>query len=649
MSLMRQVAALLLAVLLLALLASVAVSAGSVRQVLQTQLQLKNEDNAGALALALSQQHGDESLMSLLVSAQFDTGAYEVLRWRRADGTVAFEKSAAPAPGRAPDWFKGWLPLEVQPGMAQVSNGWQALGTVEVRSQSAYAHETLWQSFLRIAAWLLGVGLVATGLAAVGLRRIRAPLDAAVQQANALVQGQFMTIEEARVPELARLTGALNTMVVKVRSLFEAQAEQLQVLQQQAYCDSLTGLTLRKQFLAEFESALGRDDGPVRGGFILLRLGALASLNQRLGHQQVDQLIQAIARAVKAYPDRVRGCLAGRLNGTDLALWLPAPDVAEDTAQALADALRSALPGGAGAGTGGAGEGGVQLSIAAIDMARTRPMSHWFAEADAVLARAEQGGGVSLAFQRVEDEDLPSQGERVWRQQIGDCLDAGRARLQPFPVMDRNGLLLHWECPLQLQLLPQGEFLPAARWLPLALRSRLSAEADLRAVQLALSAIADDGQPRCVNLAPASLQEGSFVARLRELIFQSPQSARRLGLELGESAALVHFELLHELGRQIRPLGVALGLEHAGAGLAQVDRLYQAGLDYVKLDAAVVTGIAADAARAAFVRGLVIMLRSLALKVYAEGVNDGLDAQALWDIEVDGITGPWATGQMIKP
>lgn len=55
MSLMRQVAALLLAVLLLALLASVAVSAGSVRQVLQTQLQLKNEDNAGALALALSQ------------------------------------------------------------------------------------------------------------------------------------------------------------------------------------------------------------------------------------------------------------------------------------------------------------------------------------------------------------------------------------------------------------------------------------------------------------------------------------------------------------------------------------------------------------------------------------------------------------------
>ncbi|MGM9513664.1 EAL domain-containing protein [Roseateles sp. DB2] len=640
MSLMRQVAALLLAVLLLALMASVAVSASSVREVLQTQLQLKNEDNAGALALALSQQRGEESLMSLLISAQFDTGAYQSLRWKRADGSIAFEKTAAAAKGRAPDWFVAWLPLEVQPGVAQVSDGWKSLGSVEVQSQSAFAHETLWQSFLRIAAWLVGVGALAGGLAALGLRRIREPLDAAVQQANALVQGQFMTIEEARVPELARLTGALNTMVAKVRSLFEAQAEQLQVLQRQAYSDGLTGLTVRKQFLAEFESALGRDDGPVRGGFILMRLCSLADLNQRLGHQQVDQLIQAIARAVKAYPDRVRGCLAGRLNGADLALWLPAPDVAEDTAQALAEALRSALHG---------GESGVHLAVAAIDMARGRPMSQWFAEADAVLARAEQGTGVCLAYQRVADEDQPAQGERIWRQQISDCLDAGRARLQPFPVMDRQGLLLHWECPLQLQLLSQGDYLQAARWLPLALRSKLSAETDLRAVQLALAAISEDGQPRCVNLAPASLQEGGFVARLREMVFQSPQSARRLGLELGESAALLHFDLLHELGRQIRPLGVALGLEHAGAGLAQVDRLYQAGLDYVKLDAAVVNGISGDASRAAFVRGLVIMLRSLALKVYAEGVADGLDAQALWDIEIDGITGPWATGQMIKP
>ena len=196
-----------------------------------------------------------------------------------------------------------------------------------------------------------------------------------------------------------------------------------------------------------------------------------------------------------------------------------------------------------------------------------------------------------------------------------------------------------------MQLEAGGEFQPAARWLPLAARSRLTAEVDLMAVSLALEASARDGQQRCVNVAPASLLDGGFVARLRELALQAPVAARKLGLELAEGAALQHFELLQEMGRQLRPLGVKLGLEHCGAGLTQVERLYQAGLDYVKLDVSVLAGVAADAARAAFVRGLVIMLRSLALKVYGEGLQQAMDVQALWDCELDGVTGPWATAR----
>ena len=43
------------------------------------------------------------------------------------------------------------------------------------------------------------------------------------------------------------------------------------------------------------------------------------------------------------------------------------------------------------------------------------------------------------------------------------------------------------------------------------------------------------------------------------------------------------------------------------------------------------------------VRGMVIMLRSLSLKIYGEGVTEALDAQALWDCDLDGLTGPWVT------
>jgi len=638
MSLMRQVWLLVLGVVLMSMLGSVVVSAGSVRHLIQSQLQMKNEDNAAALALALSQQHGDAGLMELLISAQFDLGHYERVTWKKSDGTLAFERSAPKlAATTAPDWFVRLVPVVVDPGVAQVSNGWNALGSVQVVSHSAYAYDELWNSTLRNVELLSGVGLVAGIAALLGLRRIRRPLDNAVAQAQSVVDGSYRMVEESRVPELQRLTHAMNAMVTRVKAMFEAQAEQLKVLRVQAHCDVLTGMNTRKHFLAELESALTRDEGPPRAGLVIVRLRDLSGLNQRMGRPAVDEVLMAIAHAVKVYPERVNGCLAGRLNGADFALWLPAPNVAAETARALADALRASLP---------AFGNGILVALGAVELPRDRPMGQWLGEVDAALARAENQPGFVVEATAEPFDDKAQQGERAWRAQILEALKARRGRLLQFPVLDREGKVVHLECPLQLRLDGSGEFESAARWLPLAARSRLTSDADLLAVTLALEAILRDGEPRCVNIAQTSLQDGSFVPRVRDAIFAQPTAARKLGLEVPEAAAIQNFDLLFELGRQLRPLGVKVGLEHAGAGLAQVERLYQLGLDYVKLDAAVVTGVSGDAARAAFVRGLLIMLRSLALKVYAEGLTDELDVQALWDCEVDGVTGPWATKQL---
>lgn len=638
MSLIRQVWFLVLGAVLASLIGSVAVSTGAMRSLLQTQLQVKNSDNAAALALAMSQQGGDAELMSLVLTAQFDTGHYASLRWLRADGTVGVERTMPGRASRAPAWFVALTPIDLKAGVAKVSDGWKNAGSVEVLSHSAYGHDELWRATWRTALVLLSIGVLAGGAALLVLSRIRRPLDRTVAQAQGLVDGHFTTVEESTVPELRRLTQAMNTMVLRLKQMFEAQSEQLDVLRTQAHCDVLTGMSHRKHFLAEFDSVLTRDEGPTHGGLILLRLRDLAGLNQRLGRVLVDQALVAVAHAVQVYPERVKGCLAGRLNGADFALWLPAPDVAAETAEALAEALRASLP---------AFGSGVQVALGAVELARERPISDWFAAADTALAQAESRSGFPVEALRHPSAERV-QGERAWHAQIAEALQQRRSRLLEYPVLDRQGALLHLECPLQLQLSADGGFENAARWLPLAVRSRLTAEVDLQAVTLALEAIALDGRMRCINVAPASLLDGGFVARLRELVFQSPQAARKLGLELAEGAATQHFDLLHEMGRQLRPLGVKLGIEHAGAGLAQVERLYQAGLDYVKLDKSVVVGVSGDAARAAFVRGMVIMLRSLALQVHAEGLVDPMDVQALWDCEIDGVTGPWATAQAAR-
>jgi diguanylate cyclase (GGDEF)-like protein len=640
MSLIRQIWLLLIGALLLAFLGGVGVTIVSARDTLQTQLRLKNNDNAEALALVLSQQHGDAARMELLLAAQFDTGFYQQIRFIGADGALGFSREASVAPAHAPGWFVAMLPIASAPGMAQVSDGWRALGAVQVVSQTAFAHDDLWRGGLRSALALALVGALAALLAYAVMNRLRRPLDRAVRQAQSLVEGEFVSVPEPRVPELQGLTRAMNTMVARLELIFDAQAAQVETLRREAQSDAVTGLANRKHFMAQLAGTLQGEDAVVEGGLVLLRVIDLAGINRSLGHAATDRMITAVATALQTYTQRVSGCHLGRLNGSDFALCLPVGGVALETAQAVAQALGVALPSSFGA--------GVAVAVGAVEMRHGMSMAQVMGAADAALARAEslgpfavEGGDSGCAAAA----DTIVAGEAAWRRRIGESLDEGRARLVQFPLLDGKGELVHLECPLRLQLEPQGAFETAARWLPLALRGRLTAQIDERAVHLALEDIQRDGRSRAVNLSSASLADSAFAARLRTLLGEFPGPARALWLEVPETAAVEHFAQVQELARQLRPAGARVGLEHAGERLGRIERLFEAGLDYVKLDAATVQGVANDEGQANYLKSVVAMLHGLSMKAFAEGVVDDADAQRLWKLGVDGVTGPWASDQ----
>ena len=129
------------------------------------------------------------------------------------------------------------------------------------------------------------------------------------------------------------------------------------------------------------------------------------------------------------------------------------------------------------------------------------------------------------------------------------------------------------------------------------------------------------GLPRGVNLAPATLADADFLTRLRELLLTQPAAAQRLWVEVAERAALERFRPLQELARQLRPLGVKVGLEHAGPQLQQIARLYELGLDFIKLDASVCTGIASNVSLQEFVRGTVRQMLPLRLATISSNTN----------------------------
>ena len=425
--------------------------------------------------------------------------------------------------------------------------------------------------------------------------------------------------------------------VRRVRGAFDDQAEGLEALRRQAHTDAVTGLPNRRHFVGRLASALAEPGAPA-ATLLILRVLQLHALNLRLGHEATDRVLAAIADVLAAYPERVPGAFAGRLNGSDFALGLPVSGIGEETAATLLRALRASPAGSA---------AGAEMVVGGVEGLVGSGASDALAAADEALAEAESAGPFTVQFRAGSPAADAPVGERAWRQRIEQALAEGRANLGEFPVRDPRGALIHLECPLRVQLDPDGPYQVAGRWLAMASRGRLLPRVDLAALELGLQAIALDDRPRCVHVSAASLASAGFVGEVQRRLDAMPQAAAKLWLEVAEGPSLERtLPRLREASAAWRRHGVHLGLEHAGASVQGLPRLGPIGLDHIKIGARFVRGAASDEPIRVFAAGLVKLAHGMGWRVIAEGIDDPQDLAALWEIGFDGATGPALGGAL---
>jgi EAL domain-containing protein (putative c-di-GMP-specific phosphodiesterase class I)/GGDEF domain-containing protein len=517
------------------------------------------------------------------------------------------------------------------------------------------------QLLTRMALWLVAIGVTAAVALAMALRLWHRPWRALVAQAQALEQGSFTQTEVPTQPDLAPLARSLNGTAVRLKKAFDAQADQVAMLQRQAQLDVVTGLPLRDHFMGQLQQRLSEPGGPPVA-LLLLRVLHLDVLNGRLGHAAIDQLLGAIADVVLTYLDRVPGTFGGRLNGSDTALCLPVRGVALETALSLHAAL-AALPAMRAA--------GARAVVGGVDGLHAVGSSAALGAADAALAQAEasanldhqeggskdntaasnqprqlQANGAAQPLEPgvvvVQQGDQPAVvgGSRAWREQISVALSEGRARLAEFKVVDSAGRVVRLECPLRVQLSASGDYQAAARWLALAQRSRLMPRVDLMAVDLALQAIQRDGMARAVHASLQSLETPGYVEEIAVLLQAAPQAAARLSIEIVEGLRPTAHAPLARAAAAWRRFGTHVAVEHMGASPQQLLELQTAGTAYVKVSAQHLRGAAKEPAVRGYARSLVTMIHGLGQQAVAEGIDDVAEISALWEIGFDAATGP---------
>jgi predicted signal transduction protein with EAL and GGDEF domain len=635
MSMYRQLWLSILASMLLALGASLFASLLNARSYLEAQLAMKNQDNAATLALALSQGSSNRGSVVLAVTALFNSGHYELIQVIDPNGKSLVDKVTHQSDAGAPDWFVHLLPIRSLPGRAEIASGWQPLGTLTLMSSSRFAYRSLWETALAMSAVILAAGLLGGLLASLVLRRVTQPMRAVMEQARAINDHRFISIPVPKVPEVRELAAAMNDTVNRLRIDFDEDARRYEALRQQANFDPLTGLANRAFFLASLDSALDADGSPY-GALAILRLRSLGKINRNQGRDIADELLRRVGRAVAELTMSCSGTFAGRLNGADFALLLgsgcdPAPTLNE-LLQSLPNVVVPL-----------AGDYSTTY-IGYTLFSRGDNPTRLLARIDAALAAADAGGTsvVREAVAEVANEVATPGGGEQWRAGLRQALaNPGSLSLAHYPIQVGDGRIPHRECPLRLRLVGAQEWLPAARFLPLADRIGLVQELDMATVSLALTELEvhDHLGGLWINLSAKSIADPEFRRRLLKLLRERPACRGRLHLEIPEAGGLSRLNALRELSRDLKPLQCRIGLEHYGHHFNRIGLLYDLGLDFLKVDASFILGIDSNPGNQAFLAGLCEIAHRIGMRVFAEGVERQEELDKLQALGFDGASG----------
>ncbi|MDP2817173.1 MAG: LapD/MoxY N-terminal periplasmic domain-containing protein [Polaromonas sp.] len=632
MSMYRQMWLAIILSTLLALMGGLLASTLNARSYLSEQLNAKNTDNATALALALSQQNADAVMIELAVSALFDSGHYELIRVVDPLGKTIVER-VAPANGQfVPDWFVKALPLRATPGQAQISNGWNQLGTLTVVSASRFAYQSLWKSVLQLTLALGLSGFVGGYLGTLILRRLREPLQRVINQASAISERRFVSIDLPDVPELRQLALAMNSTVSRLKDMFAEEAQRLEVLRVTANYDPLTGLPNRTFFLVQLLDLLDSEEA-AGGHLLLVRLAGFSELNQLLGLPATNQLLKAIAEVLHQQQIQTHG-VAARIGDSDFVLLLPSPSNAHEAAKDLMHALAEASA----PFTGTAPVAHIGIG----KLKRGQDIANLLAQAASALAMAEaQGTNAIRESSGIDDGNMSSSAEET-AQLIGRALEQGRVRLASFPVLDFTGKLVHRECPLEVMLDEADGWQPINRFLQLAEHFQLTPLIDLTTLNLGLEELhKNPSLPGvAISLSAPSLREDSFRLRLLELIRKTPGLAARLWLEVPEADVLKHTLILPVFIADVKKTGSRIGLTQFGRHFSHSDTLHDFGLDFLKVDSSFIRGLQYSTDNQTFLKGLASVAHKMDIQVFGEGVIDRAELAALDAAGFDGVAGP---------
>lgn len=404
-----------------------------------------------------------------------------------------------------------------------------------------------------------------------------------------------------------------------------------------AFYDHLTGLPNRRLLLDRIRHALAFSARSGTGGALLfIDLDNFKTLNETLGHNVGDLLLQQVAKRLETCVRRSDS--VARLGGDEFVVMLEG--LSEQTLEAAAqtkivgDKILASL--------------NQSYRLALHDYRSTpsigavlfddhqKSMDELLKHADIAMYQAKQDGRNTLRFFDPQMQEAVN-ARAALEDELGKALERQQFRLFYQVQMDsaRRPLgaeaLIRWTHPERGMVFP-AEFIPLAEETGLivpigqwVLETACAQLGEWQKAELTRDLVLS------VNVSSQQFRQPDFVEQVLSVVQRHAVNPARLKLELTESLLLDNIEDTIANMNALKKIGIMFSMDDFGTGYSSLQYLKRLPLDQIKIDQSFVRDIATDSNDSAIVHTIIAMAKSLNMGIIAEGVETTQQRQVILD------------------
>jgi diguanylate cyclase (GGDEF)-like protein/PAS domain S-box-containing protein len=423
---------------------------------------------------------------------------------------------------------------------------------------------------------------------------------------------------------------AVQGLALTLRDVSERKALEEQ-LRQLAFHDPLTLLANRNLFRDRVQHALTlaqRGRGAV--AVMFLDLDNFKNINDSLGHDAGDRLLQAVARRI-AKTTRSSDTVA-RLGGDEFAVLVEG--ISNDAeVERLADALVHTLdvpfP-----------LSGNEVSVAAsIGIAYSQPgvgAEMLLSNADIAMYHAKAAGKNRHVTFQPQMQDVLHARLRL-EADIGRALACQEFFLEYQPIVDLSTrsllgveALVRWRHPdagvlMPAQFIPVieecGQIVKLGRW--------VLQQACRDLCQWRRGIGGGNGLRLAVNISGRHLQHGELARDVAQALQDSGLEPGNLVIELTESTIMYNTDANLERFHRLKALGVRLAIDDFGTGYSSLSYLHRFPIDILKIDRSFISSLTNSDNGPELARAVITLGETLGLDTVAEGIEAEQQVAAL--------------------